>query len=119
MQRPVVPPIGKAHAEDHGHPITDGDQHAHRGLVELLHLQQAGDHVGFDGDDGHGNGMVQDDDASFALRLHQVHAENADDKITHTEFGHRSGEHAEQRRLNGDHRNGDQDQALGRAEKIS
>ncbi len=73
MQRPVMTPIGEAHAEDHGQDIANSDEHPYRHLVEFFHLQQAGDHVGFDGHHGHGDGVVQDDDASFALSLDKVH----------------------------------------------
>ena len=91
VECPVVTEVGKAHAEDHGHDVADGDECALMVILKnVFHLQQAGDHVGLDGDNCHGNRVVQDDDASLALGLDDVHAEQFDDHLAHAHLSHRA-----------------------------
>src|SRR3990172_90224 len=110
--------VGETHPKDHRHNVPDSDEHTHRHLEELLHLQQAGDYVCLDGDDGHGNRVVQNDDAPFALRLDNVHAEQFDDYLAHAHLSHWAREHAPHGGDNADHGNRHQDQSLGGVEEI-
>ncbi len=80
--------VGEAHPEHHGQDVAHRDQDAHGHFVEFLHFQKAGDHIGLDGDDGHGDGVIQDDDAAFALGLHDLHPQGFDHHLAHPHFSH-------------------------------
>src|SRR3972149_8749350 len=110
--------VGETHPKDHRHNVPDSDEHTHRHLEELLHLQQAGDHIRFDGDDRHGNRVIQDDNAPFTFGLDDIHAEEFDHHFAHAHLSHGAREHAPDRSHNADHGNRHQDQSLGGVEEI-
>ncbi len=113
MKRPDVTPIGKSHAENHHDEVAGRDEDTDGRLVETLHFEHGGDQVGLDGYHSHGDGVVKDDDAALSLCRHQAHPEDANHLIADAQVCHRPREHAEEGNFHGDHRNGNQNQALG------
>ncbi len=118
MEGEVAPPVSERHAEDDRCQIADGDRGIDHGLLVALHRNEFRDEIYFDGDYGHGDGVIQHDDAPFARRRDQFHLQQAHDHIADAPFHHRTRKRAEDGGDQRDHRNGDQRKPARGAEEI-
>jgi hypothetical protein len=109
MERPHVSPIREQQTENHCGQIADCDAGIDHDSLDGPHLDQPGDHVCLHRNDRHGDGVIQDDDAAFALGLHQLHAQQAHHDVAHAPFGHRARQHAKDGCHQRHHGNGCQD----------
>ena len=118
MEGEVMAEVAKEQAEDDRREIAHGDGGVDENLLIAFHGQDLGHKVDLDGDDGHGDGVIEHDDAAFTVGLHQIHPQHIDGDVAHAPFDHRAGKRTPNSRYQSDYGDGYQRQPSGGAEEV-